>query len=474
MKQFITIILAVLMFMTVSCAGKTSADELFDEDLGAVSGLVDLGGYDFSIRFYNYFSVDSLFGYRENSAFNDAVIKRISEVENSLNCSITYTNSAGQDLESNFMPMLISGQRFCDAVMSSSYNLRPTIEAEMFEPLSQVSDIIDYRDSRKWGNWRILEQSVWNGDIYGVVPVQWPDIAMSSGYMFVFNEKYAELLAQPDPREYIENGTWSRDQLGEMMTTYTTDDLGYPLKALLTYEGHFYDTALRANNAQTYKFLDGKYVSGYHTPEGYDALKWADDFLHSEYVDCILLYNNDNDGYPRFINGDSALFFTSIMNIFGSDASIPYEVESFCVLPMPNGPEREKTNALYTTFFEWVRSNIFFPINGSIDCSAYIADALFEPLDGFGEQELKDYYLRYYYHNEQDFELTREVFENSRYSFYSDGMRSLVVEALYGSHSKTVTEILDSTETAQNERVLKYIVPTVSSLEEIFGVEVLQ
>lgn len=36
MKQFITIILAVLMFMTVSCAGKTSADELFDEDLGAV------------------------------------------------------------------------------------------------------------------------------------------------------------------------------------------------------------------------------------------------------------------------------------------------------------------------------------------------------------------------------------------------------------------------------------------------------
>jgi len=52
-------------------------------------------------------------------------------------------------------------------------------------------------------------------------------------------------------------------------------------------------------------------------------------------------------------------------------------------------------------------------------------------------------------------------------------MRSLVVEALYGKHSRSVAEILDSSEEAQNERLQKYVVPTVESFEDIFGRDVL-
>ncbi|MBO5299062.1 MAG: hypothetical protein J6B51_03165 [Clostridia bacterium] len=258
-----------------------------------------------------------------------------------------------------------------------------------------------------------------------------------------------------------------------MMVTYTTEDLGHPLKALFAYEGHFYDSALRANNAQAYKLVDGEYVSGYHTPEGFDALKWADDFLHLYYSDCT--YPDDPGNEPGrnaiFINEDVAMLFSPVTNIYSSNSEIPFEVQHFCVLPMPNGPERQ--DEPYTTFFERVRNHMFFPINGEIEKSAIVANALFEPLDGFDPEELKAYNLRYYFHDERDYYLIQEVFENQRYSFVSDGVRAKVVEALYGSHSKSVTEVLDSSEEAQNVIVKEKLIPTAESLEDVFGADVI-
>lgn len=474
MKRYISLFLTMFLIFAVSCTAENIENEKFDLDFSVTDGTYDLDGFEFKIRFYDHYSPEdgSLFGYKQSTEFNDAVLKRINDIESKFNCDIIPSNATGADLESNFMPMIISGQRVWDAVQSSSWNLRSIIESKVFEPLSQVSDIINYRDSEKWGNWRLLEQGVWDGDIYGVVPIQWPDVAVSSGCMFVFNEKLADRLGQPDPREFLEDNSWSREKLGEMMLTYTTNDLGHPLKALLSYEGHFYDTALRANNAQTYKLVDGEYVSGYHTPEGHDALQWADDFLHVSYKDCTYLpCPGDSERNAIFINEDVAMFLSPVTNIFGSNSEIPFGVEEFCVLPMPNGPERQ--GQPYTTYFERIRSHTFFPINGDIEKSAFVANELFEPLDGFGSEELKEYNLRYYFHDERDYYIIQEVFENQRYSFYSDGIRSKVVEALYDGHSKSVTEVLDSSEDAQNEIIKEKILPTVESLEAIFGEEAL-
>ena len=476
MRKLIALTLAVFLLLTVSCASGDASAELFEEEFSTGEEEVDLCGFTFEIRFYDDYTPEdgSVCGYKNGSSFNDAAVKRVKDVENEMNCIIKPTNSGGLGLESNFTVIQLSGLNFCSAIMTSSYSLRPAIESGLFEPLSQVSDIIDYTDSKKWGNWRILEQSVWDGDIYGVVPIQWPEVEMSEGYLFVFNEKFADLLGQPDPREFIEDRSWSREKLGEMMLIYTTEDLGHPLKALMTYEGHFYDTALRANNAQAYKLVDGKYVSGYHTPEGLEALTWADDFLHVTYADCIYpAPGTEQERNDVFINEDSAMIYTRVANAFGSNDPIPYSVENTCILPMPNGPERVKTNAPYTTFFECVHDNILFPINGNLESSAIIVNALFEPLDGFDADELKEYYMRYLCRSETDFNVAKELFANGRYSFVSDGIRAPVVEALYGHHSKTVAAILESTETAQNELVQKYLVPTVSSLEGIFGADAL-
>ena len=377
MKRFISLLFIILFLFSVSCAVNNEVEEPFDLDFSVMSGPPNLDGFEFTIRFYDHFVPEdgSLFGYKQSTEFNDAVLKRISDIESDLNCEITPLNAPGAHPESTITQILMAGQHLWDCIQSSSWDIRPLVENKVFEPLSQVSDIINYNDSEKWGNWRLLEQGVWDGEIYGLVPVKWPDVSVSSGYVFVFNEKMADRLGQPDPREYVENGSWSREKLGEMMITYTTDTLGFPLKALFTYEGHFYDSALRANNAQAYKLVDGEYISGYHTPEGLDALTWADNFLHVDYKDCT--YPEDPGDAGRtdlFINEYVAMLFDPIIEIYSSNSNIPFEVESFCILPMPNGPERQ--DQPYTTFFERVRSHTFFPINYIISTQSFYHNLL--------------------------------------------------------------------------------------------------
>ncbi len=477
MKRFIGLFLVLMLLFSVSCSSAES--EIFEEDFnaGKNSAEIDFDGYDYKIRFYDHYVPEDgdLFGYKQGTVFNDAVIKRINDIETEYNCTITATNSNSPHLEDHFVSMILSGVNYQDTVVSSSWRLRTIIASGVFEPLSKVSHILDYHDSEKWGSWKILEQGTWKGELYGVIPVQWPGVAISAGWMFVFNEEFAGRLGQPDPREYIEDGSWSREKLGEMMLTYTTEDLGYPLKALLAYEGHFYDTALRANNVQTYAIVDGEYVSGYHTPAGLEALTWADNFLHKDYVDCIRQpCPPDEQRNAVFIGGEVAMFLSHLTNVFGTYSEIPFNVESYCVLPMPNGPERAKVTSEYTTGFERVQSMTFFPLNGELEASARIADRLFEPLDGFGEEELKEYYMRNFYHDERDYELAKQIFENGRYTYLHGNIRQLTIEALYGSHSKSVAQILEESEDAQNEAVKKYVEPTASTMADVFGEDYLQ
>ena len=151
MKKYIAVLLTILLFFSASCAFENEVEEQFDFDFSVMDGPPDLDGFEFHIRFYDHFVPEdgSLFGYKQNTEFNDAVLKRINDIETEINCDIIATNAAGGSLESNFVAVLIAGQPSWDAIQSSAWDLRPSIESKIFEPLSQVSEIINYRDRSK-------------------------------------------------------------------------------------------------------------------------------------------------------------------------------------------------------------------------------------------------------------------------------------------------------------------------------------
>lgn len=463
--------LAVFLFLFVcSCSETDNGANDAGLDFALDNGNMDFDGKEFRIRFYEYFNLaeNSIFAYKEDTTFYDAALKRIREVEDICKCKITTENSSDAELGIDFTGSMFSGLYYTDAIMSCSYNLRTSEEAGMFESILAVSDIVDYTDSVKWGNWKILEQNVWKGDLYGVCPVQWPDFYISNSFCFAFNEKFAQQYGHKDPREDVENGTWNRAAYEQLMRDYCMDDSGTEkIYAVAWHPGHFLDMSLRANNAQVYKFVDGGYVSGYHTEEGRNALEWAHGII-SDYKDYIYPDAGDSGNYQAFIDEKTPLLLSYTSYIYGSRANVSYSIDEYCALPVPNGPEREKNNESYTGFLECTKNTLLFPLNSDLEASAYVFNRIFEPLDGLGADELRDYYLKNYFHSPGDLDVLLEIISNARYAFCCDGLRQPVVEKLYDSRA-SVTKVLEENKEVQNRLVQNYLVQTAMYINDIFG-----
>lgn len=468
-KRLIAAIILCIALFACSCSQAEADVGTFDRDYTSGDVKIDFDGKEFRIKFYEYYNLaeNSIFAYREDTTFYDAALKRIREIENGLNCKITTINNSGADFEAEFSAKMISGLYFTDAVMSCSYNLRGSIRGLYFESVLPVSDILDYTDSEKWGRWNLLEQNVWNGELYGVCPVLWPDSFISNSYCFAFNEKFAQKYGQRDPREYLENGIWNRASFEELIGAYCFDDTEEKIYALSAYEGHFLDNALRANNAQTYQLVDGEYISGYYSDEGRNALEWAYGII-CNYHDYLVPSTDDNGYCQTFIDERAAMLLSYSSYIYGSRANISYSIDEYCALPMPNGPAREKEGSSYSGLLECIKNDLLFPLHADVEASAYIFNRLFDSLEGFDESGLRSYYLKNYFHSESDLDVLVGTILNARYGFYADGLRTNIVERLY-SAGTSVTQVLDKAEDIQNELVLKYCAPTAMYINDIFG-----
>lgn len=470
MKRNFLFLLILMLLFTVACSNSNAEPESFSANLLDLSDEdIDLHEFTMDLEFHSEFNDGNgaIFGYKSETVFYDRAMAKIADIEKKYNCHI-HENETGMGLSSDFTPILMSGQKYKDAIMIGWYDLRPYTESGVFEPINEVSDVIDYTDSVKWGSPHLLEWVVWNGNLLGVTPILWPEFYISSfGYVFVFDEQYAKRLGQPDPREYVESDTWDRAQLGNMMNAYTVVDGEKVLKALCTCPNHFVDQALHSNNALAYKIVNGEYVSGYHTDEGQEALEWANDFLNISYKDNLDPFGNDTTTLESIIDGRSAMILTYTVYIYGSRARLSFELDEYCVLPFPNGPERKGQG--YTGKFDCVKNTLMFPRNGTdLTTSAFICNELFGQLGEYDHDNLKAFYLKNYFYDERDYDTFHEIAGNTRFSYYSDGFRTRITDAIAAKNC-SVTELLQKSKDKHNELVQKYVVPTHSYLHDLFG-----
>lgn len=463
------IICFVLCAVTVSCSGSGDSGLI---DFIQNSQDIDYSGYNFvfSEKVAADDTVDTKYLFYDiNTEFSDAAKKRMDEVADKYN--ITITPMVG-DFCDKLPTSYASGIVIADAAIATNFDVNKGIVASrLLYPINKMS-VINYRDSEKWGEKNLLEAMAYDGNLYGVLPYKWPEwLLRTADFVIVVNEDLISSLGETDPREYVEDGTWTRNKLIEVTNAYARSSTdGSAVYGLTFFKPHIYDIALRTSGVE-YAVKDdgGEWVSGLHTELAAETFKWANDFIYSKCADSILNLTT-YDCASAFINNEAVMIMTHTYVALNtaSDTSIAFNVENFGLLPFPLGDNM--------TYGEWVGQYesipyVVFPANIEYpELSETVINAIFEPLEGYETSEaLKSYYNRYIFHDPRDAEIVYKLTENARYNFYAEGGRDIVDEFGNSESELSVTEVLERYKDRYTSTMNEKIVSTYQSVEDLWG-----
>ena len=439
---------------------------------------VDLNGYEFRYLFDGTDTDNIVFGYNRDATFGDLALSRKAEVEQNLNCKIELCYST--DLATTIKNSIASQTDIYSASQWANYSfqLQNLIRADMMLPISEIDSIINFRDNTdKWGNKYQLESFLWNNDIYGLLPIQWPEyIYFSLDHLFVVNETLIKNGGFTDPREFVEKGEWNRTKLREIMEDYTlTTSAGNEQYGLVCNRFHFFDITLRASEIELVKKENGAWVSGIDTPECIDALNWAEDMIYGTGKDYV--YPQIVDTYQAekaFLEENAVMLLIHSYFIFQPKSQIAYGMEDFGLLPFPLSDSNKSNN--WIGQHETLMYGVSIPANvEEPDSTAYILNALYEPLEGYETEEKRlEYYNRNIFHDTRDADVFFKTLQINRYTYRYGNTGFLPTSIAQGlsdqKGKKTVIEYLDSIK-AQFESTFDVIIPMYESMEAVWGME---
>ncbi|MBE6896417.1 MAG: hypothetical protein E7477_04880 [Ruminococcaceae bacterium] len=463
MKKFIScMILILMMFSFCSCGAQV--EENFDLDLNGINGEstgIDLDGYEFSIMQADLVEGDGagIFSYPDNTFMADAILDRFKEIQEEWNCTITVKNDNSDRLNS-LTPILASGTYAHEAIYVSG----PTSfsSAGFLYPMSVLSEYIDYTDSEKYGGSGIIEQGLFNGEIYAVSPITWPGKQMLTSYgVFAVNENLIMRYGKTDPRDYVENGEWTWDNFGEIIRQYEIDDGTVKAKAL-NISWSLINFAML--NGMDYVEVqdDGSVIPKIDSKAVADTLDWCSD-LFTTYSDCITF--DDHWGMlPKFLNDEIVITQTAIDHIL---RFMSYEMDNYGVVPMPCGPNG--------TYGEWKNAYTEYVCFGILinakqpEAAAMILDRLCEPFEGYEtEEDLKDYLSEYFF-DDRDLDFVMNYFRNSRWNYWPlANIQDFFANAIDSTSSgRSSAEILEKNAENVNNAIEKYVVPNYEFTKQL-------
>ncbi len=463
----------LLLLVTVLCGCQTNVEVVPEYNAGN-DGL-DMGGLVITAsRDDNNFE-ETYLGYKIGTENHDFAAKRVADVEKKYNCSIEFI--VDPEFGSKIAALTASGTAYVDFAIMTRYN--PVLSRSgMLTPMSLLENYIDYRDSDKWGTPNTFTQLAWDGELYGVIPVTWPEYYFTIvDFPVISNTDMILSAGHTDPREFVENGEWTREKLEEVVTSYyhkEGDDVHYGISM---FKPHFYDMALRASGVRMAVKQNGRWVSGIHSEAGREALQWASDFCTVTCKDVI--NNSDNSTKPAldaFCSGKSSLLIMHSNYAFASNSQydnvVAYEIENFGVLPFPLGPGMEYGH--WVGQYERTPNVLFFPlIANNTEPAAIVANDIFEPFDAYPDHNaLSSYYSNSVFFDERDTAVLMEMLRNCDYNFLEEGMRYITEQCANGYTN--ITQILEENKDKYQNLVDRFVSNHYDSLEKIFGEDYLE
>ncbi|MBO5300266.1 MAG: hypothetical protein J6B51_09385, partial [Clostridia bacterium] len=224
------------------------------------------------------FAMSPYICYEQDSLFGDIAKARVAEIEEKYDVKIIFDEN--ESLVSNLFYSISSGIKPCDVMLSTSFELYNQMRANLLFPVDNMPTPLVYSDTEKWGGREKLITYAYDNHLYGILPMYWPEtIWKQVDHFFFVNENIISNLGQTDPREFVENGEWTRAKYEEVLNSYTHKNMsGETVYALAVEPAHYFSIAIKTSGIDyIVEKEDGTYANAFLEPGVVDKLTWVSD-----------------------------------------------------------------------------------------------------------------------------------------------------------------------------------------------------
>jgi len=445
----------LLIFVLTAC--QTGLDETVPE-FNAVSESSNF--YSMEISFYS--DTAKYFGYELHTPAYDALLKRINEVENKYNCTVSLT--ASDIIETLVTSYIAGGVDLCDALFLDALPFRHLAAGGYLMDLNSYSDIIDVNDSFRWGTKNVLEICAYNGHLYGITPAAWIDKLSPYYFLVITNNDILLKNGFKHPHEYYEDSTWNRTIFEEIVSKCADIDKG--IYGIDTSDEFIGRMAVYSDGVGLIDEASGAPQSAWHSELVKDNLQWAADFVaaNKQYI------TQAGESYDEFIAGNSAMALSAVYH-FCRKIIFTSAMNDYSVMPFPcsDSAEPGTCGGFFSTGLDTI-SLISTTVNERE--TATVINDIWAPMDGCETQELlDDYYLSNVFFSETDIEILKNCLNNTRYNYWVekafDPIQQIVQSVISGKY--TPSQAIDTYIGTADEYVISIIVPNEEGLETYFN-----
>lgn len=459
MKKKIFALLFVALFIT-SCA--TVQEEIIPEFEQIDLSVKNFDGKEYIIAQDNTNDIGNLFFYSKDSLYYDLLLAHINKIEKQHNVQLKIITSLGigSGIQNNLFTSLVSDIKMCDFVYfgSDNANMRAA-QAGTLYPLNELPDIIDLSDSEKYGPINILECCMAKGNVYGVIPNNWPQKSNDGNVstLFVINETLIQKYGLEDPRDFYEQNTWNLSKLEEITPLFHVEDGDKDIKAFLGHSAAFARGFSGAYKLTPIYEKDGELLPVTSNPTLITAIEWAREYI-TKYADDFTFLSRW-DAWKDLSNGDCVMALGETMNII----EIAKEMENFGIVPFPVADQYDCKD-IGMTYSTMTTMSIFSGVESPEECASII-DILFEDIEGVSKDDHVESLYKTLFFDKRDTELYVSLYKNAVYDYYGIGGTSLqTIEGLY--QTKTGQEIVSSLEGVMDEQMEVNIIPNYLAMQE--------
>ncbi len=472
LKKTAELIALILLICVVAASCNASAEnELFDMEFSSSSSTLDLENFEMTYEFGLPSSAEGLgscLGYELDTQFGDLAVQRLADVQKELNCTVTVNYREKGSSCGIFVASSASGAFFCDAISGISDIWADVARIGMVIGLSELDDYIDYRNEEKWGYRNMLKVVYYEDDLYGVIPLLWPEIAVTFSAPIVVNEDLISQLGATDPRDYIENGEWTWDKFREVLELYFVKE-GSEVKhyALNTNAQHFGFMFVRSNgDLMAEKDANGNYVPGFMSESAVKAMEEARDIYSGSLSHTI---DTKTDTIDALLGGTAVMGSVNADQIISIGSRISREMDNFGILSWPTGPDVDP-DYHFATHANIEMCIAFSRMSDNPEATAAIINALYEPFEGYETLDsIIEYMARSYFFDKRDASVFYNMFLASEYNYFHYGLYEPTYSWL--TSKSAISEYIEANYDSLTEKINEYVLPSVRGIDSLWGEE---